>query len=388
MRINHKVIIGFILIGIISFNEIIAQTAGPFSPGTGTNVNVGTNPAWSNPGNITASDDNRASATLVSGQTSDALVATNFGFTIPTNATIDGITVNIERYGTRTTFFLVTRAIRDQTIQLTKDGTTAVGANRALTTTNWPTSDGIQLYGSISDLWGTTWTPAEINSSNFGVYIQAFSWKIGFLGNNTLSAFVDHVTVTIDYTVPTPVELISFDGKVIEEVIELKWQTSWERNNDFYTIEKSSNGLNYMELATVGGKGTTEFISDYTYIDPLPFQGNNYYRLSQTDFDGTYEVFKPIMVQYKEEGSMMNIYPNPVTDQYVNINLNPDLLKGENNQTYIIVRSITGELVYQQIIANNKLGDKISLNRRFESGIYILELHSPYGKSSEKLIVN
>jgi hypothetical protein len=94
------------------------------------------------------------------------------------------------------------------------------------------------------------------------------------------------------------------------------------------------------------------------------------------------------MVQYKEEGSMMKIYPNPVTDQYVNINLNPDLLKGENNQTYIIVRSITGELVYQQIIPNNKLGDKISLKRRFETGVYILELHSPYGKSSEKLIVN
>lgn len=84
----------------------------------------------------------------------------------------------------------------------------------------------------------------------------------------------------------------------------------------------------------------------------------------------------------------MKIYPNPVTDQYVNIIINPDLLKGENNQTYIIVRSLTGELVYQQIIPNNKLADKISLNRRFESGVYILELHSPYGKSSKKLIVN
>jgi len=387
MRINLRILVYIFSIAILQSNLLMAQSQTGTAP-TGSNVNTG-GPAWANPGNITNSDNNRASASLISGQTSDALVANNFGFTIPTNATIDGITVNIERYGTRTTFFIfVSRAIRDQTIQLTKNGTTAVGANRALTTTNWPASDGTQSYGGAADLWGTTWTPAEINNSNFGVYIQAFSWKLGFVGNATLSAFVDHVTVTVDYTVPTPVELISFDGKIVEEVIELKWQTSWEKNNDFYTIEKSSNGLNYLELATVNGKGTTEFTSDYTYIDPLPFSGNNYYRLTQTDYDGTYEVFKPIMVHYEETGPIMKIYPNPVINQEVNLIVNPDLLKGENNNTYIVVRSITGEVIHQQRIPTDHLGEKVSLNKQFASGMYIVELHSPYGNTSEKLIVN
>lgn len=386
MRINLQLLIGLLFIALFSSNTIIGQIAGPNSPTTASNIGA-TNP-WSSPTNITSSNNTYASVSLNNGQVSDVLVATNFGFSIPTNATIDGVTGEIEKYGSQTVFFIPIRYIRDNTISLTTDGTNPTGDNKA-NTTSWPTTDTnpstYTLYGGTTDGWNASLTPALVNSNNFGVYVDVncFFWPGG-----PETGYIDHIRVTIDYTVPTPVKLISFDGQVIEEVIELKWQTSWEKNNDFYTIEKSSNGLNYLELARIDGKGTIELNSDYTYIDPLPFQGNNYYRLSQTDFDNTYEVFKPIMVQYKEEGSMIKIYPNPVNDQYVNIKLNPDLLKEENNQTYIIVRSITGELIYQQIIPNNKLGDKISLNRRFETGVYILELHSPYGKSSEKLIVN
>ena len=158
-------------------------------------------------------------------------------------------------------------------------------------------------------------------------------------------------------------------------------------NNDFFTIEKSSNGLNYLELGTINGNGSTELISEYTYIDPLPYEGYNYYRLSQTDFDGTIEVFNPIMVRYDGESPDMKIYPNPIQDDYVNLNVNQDFLKGENNSSYILVRNIAGELVYQQTISTSILGEKISLNKRFESGVYILELHSPYGSSTKKLIV-
>lgn len=139
--------------------------------------------------------------------------------------------------------------------------------------------------------------------------------------------------------------------------------------------------------ATVEGNGTTELISDYTFIDPLPFEGNNYYRLSQTDYDGAFEVFKPIMVNYEKEGSIFKIYPNPVTDGYVNLTVNPDLLNGENNNTYILVRSITGELIHRQLVPTNTLTKKITLDQRISSGTYILELHSPYGESSKKLVV-
>lgn len=85
---------------------------------------------------------------------------------------------------------------------------------------------------------------------------------------------------------------------------------------------------------------------------------------------------------------MMKTYPNPVVNQEVNLIVNPDLLKGENNNTYMIIRSITGEIIYQQNIPLENLDKKISLNRRFASGVYIIEVYSPYGNTSEKLVVN
>jgi hypothetical protein len=386
MRINPKLLLSFLFLAILSSNKIIGQTAGPNSPGTASNIGA-TNP-WSNPTNIISSNNTYSSVSLNNGQVSDVVVATNFGFSIPTSATIDGVTVEIEKYGSRTVFFIPIRYIIDNTISLTTDGTNPTGDNKA-TGTPWPIADTspstYTSYGGAADGWNASLTPTLVNSTSFGIYIDV---SCIFWPGGPETGYIDHIRVTIDYTVPTPVELISFDGKVVEEVIELKWQTSWEKNNDFYTIEKSSNGLNYMELATVDGKGTTEFTSDYIYTDPLPFSGNNYYRLTQTDYDGTYEVFKPIMVQYEETGPMMKIYPNPVINQEVNLIVNPDLLKGENNNTYIVVRSITGEIIHQQSIPTDHLGEKISLNKRFASGIYIVELHSPYGNTSEKLVVN
>lgn len=386
MRINLKLLLSFLFLAILSPNKIIGQTAGPNSPGTASNIGA-TNP-WSNPTNLISSNNTYSSVSLNNGQVSDVVVATNFGFSIPTSATIDGVTVEIEKYGSRTVFFIPIRYIIDNTISLTTDGTNPLGDNKA-NGTPWPISDTspstYTSYGGSADGWNASLTPSLVNSTSFGIYIDV---SCIFWPGGPETGYIDHIRVTIDYTVPTPVELISFDGKVVEEVIELKWQTSWEKNNDFYTIEKSSNGLNYMELATVDGKGTTEFTSDYAYIDPLPFSGNNYYRLTQTDYDGTYEVFKPVMVRYEETGPMMKIYPNPVVNQEVYIIVNPDLLKEENNNTYIVVRSTTGEIIHQQSIPTDHLREKISLNKRFASGMYIVELHSPYGNTSEKLVVN
>ena len=290
MSLNLK-LLSFILLFIIvniPFTIVIAQSEGPNSPGTGTTIDLGANnPAWSNPGNITASDDSWATVSLSAGfSVSDALVATNFGFSIPLTATIDSIKVSIER--SRSSGFAI---VTDFVVQFTKDGTNPVGSNQAKWVSFWPTADAYVNYSDTSALWGTTWAPAEINSANFGIYIQSI-----YLGG-TVTARVDHVTATVFYSIVTPVELLSFEGEVIEKVIYLKWTTTREDNNDHFTLEKSANGLNYLQLTTLEGNGSTKLVSEYNFIDPLPFEGNNYYRLSQTDFDGTTEIFKPIRIR-------------------------------------------------------------------------------------------
>lgn len=138
-----------------------------------------------NPANAVASDNSYATAILLLSQISNYLKVTNFGFTIPTDATITGVTVAIERSST------VLNGTHDDSIKLVKGGT--ISGNEKATATQWPTSDGVATYGSATDLWGLTLTPADINASTFGVAISA-------IADLASTAQVDYVSITIDYT--------------------------------------------------------------------------------------------------------------------------------------------------------------------------------------------
>lgn len=167
-------------------------TQGPNYAGTGANdASVGT-VAWSNPTRITASDDSRSQAARAgSSSTSQYLKGTNFGFSIPTGATIDGITVEIERYKSAGSGICV-----DNEIKIVKaDGT--IGTTNKASGTNWTTSESFFTYGGASDLWGETWTAADINDADFGIVIRI---TLTMSAESSVNADVDSVRITINYT--------------------------------------------------------------------------------------------------------------------------------------------------------------------------------------------
>jgi hypothetical protein len=164
---------------------------GPNSAGAGANVDNGNPISWVNPGNIFTSNDVRATATANGAlQESDWLAATSFGFTIPTGSTITGI------------IFAVEASENSASAQLdawspTKNGTATVGTGDTTWGIDLVTTDAVTTVGSSSSLMGTTWTPAEINASTFGILIQ------GWMSNTGDACRVDHVTATVHYTPPS-----------------------------------------------------------------------------------------------------------------------------------------------------------------------------------------
>lgn len=161
-------------------------TTGPNSAGTGAsdNGNGGT-ASWSNPGNITVSDNTRASSSVAAGATTEWLKATNLGFAITASDTIDGILVEIEKRSN------TAAVMTDVDVKIVKGGTVQ-GNNKAEAPT-WPTTDAYSSYGGSADLWGVTWTATDVNSSTFGVVISCTT------STNAL-ATVDHVRITITHT--------------------------------------------------------------------------------------------------------------------------------------------------------------------------------------------
>jgi hypothetical protein len=166
-------------------------TAGPNTCSTLANESEGL-VDWSTTNNTTTSNNSyTTSGSLTSSNSvSEYLDLTGWGFSIPAGATIDGITVSIERSWTGSG----TSNVQDTSLRLLKAGT-KVGDDKAATATNWPTSDGTATYGGAADLWGTTWTDSDINASNFG-----FALKVENDGSGSKTARLDYVTITVNYT--------------------------------------------------------------------------------------------------------------------------------------------------------------------------------------------
>lgn len=149
--------------------------------------------AWSNPSNCVSSNDSRATS-LCDKNTSQYLHATNPNPAVPAGSTINGIEVRIERSAGAESAWNVL----DVTVQLIKAGS-RVGSNLNDGATAWPGTDTNKDYGGSSNLWGTTWTAAEVNASNFGVAIRANCL------DGQRSARVDAVWINIHYTEPKSV---------------------------------------------------------------------------------------------------------------------------------------------------------------------------------------
>ncbi len=184
-------------------------TQGPNSAGTGANDAAFGSYSWTNPGNIVSSDDTYASTgTGHSSADSNYLKATNFGFSIPTGATIDGILVAVEKYVTNTT----SGGAYDVRARIVKaDGT--IGTTDKSSPDAWPgtTDPGTYVnYGGATDKWGETWTVADINDADFG-FVLAVQPQ-----NASADARVDHIRITIYYTAGAsgPTNLKSLDTNV------------------------------------------------------------------------------------------------------------------------------------------------------------------------------
>ncbi|KKT38937.1 MAG: Secreted protein [Candidatus Collierbacteria bacterium GW2011_GWF2_44_15] len=182
--------------------SVYGDSAGPRYTGTGADdATVGT-VTWSSPTNIYA-DTNYATAALGKSAVSHYLKATNFGFTIPDNSTINGITVTIDRREGNTQ---AAGGIKDNEVKLVDDTGVILSTSRADTATFWPTSDGIVSYGGVSDNWGETagfWTSAKINDLDFGVVISVINTKVSG-GGAAEDALVDYIQITVTYTPPQP----------------------------------------------------------------------------------------------------------------------------------------------------------------------------------------
>jgi hypothetical protein len=168
---------------------------------------------------------------------------------------------------------------------------------------------------------------------------------------------------------PLPIGLVSFSALENKRQIDVQWQTASELNNDYFTIERSTDGINFEPVMQVKGAGTISTNSFYSATDYAPFQGESYYRLTQTDFDGTTARFIPVMVNIKQKA--LQLYPNPNPGKFTLV------IPGAEKNQRIKISDVVGNAVY--ISSANELN---MLDINLQAGIYFAEIVG--GKELEK----
>lgn len=246
--------------------------------------------------------------------------------------------------------------------------------------------------GTLGDTWhdsgnfgnssGTKTFDLDITATDAITYGYTYSYVSGNQGDGEYATFSSSppggnalntgVLPDCKITVAVlPIELLSFTGKSIGSSNLLEWKTTTEINNDYFTLERSSNATHFSELGIIEGAGNSNTLLHYQFTDNAPLEGVNYYRLKQTDFDGVYSYSSIVALSNKT--TAFSIWNSAETL----------FIKGdnENSTSSLKIYNLLGELVLEKYFQEN-----ITINTTdFSSGIYLVKIQSNENLITQKV---
>ncbi len=126
----------------------------------------------------------------------------------------------------------------------------------------------------------------------------------------------DPILIGVDFSAALPVRLISFQAKKMNQQVEVLWRTASETENSHFTVQRSADASKFEDISVLDGKGNANNLNNYRFVDNNPLAGISYYRLKQTDFDGTSTLSGIVSVKMNGKSDIeFSVYPNPVVAQ-------------------------------------------------------------------------
>jgi len=186
---------------------------------------------------------------------------------------------------------------------------------------------------------------------------------------------------------PLPIELLDFYGVCKNDYIELNWSTSAEINNDYFTVEKSYNAVDWKELTTVPGAGFSNEVLNYSTLDYDINKNNStvYYRIRQTDFDGTTTVSQVISLNcYNMGGETIMFISSALENENIVISFN-----GAQGKSYeVMVVDMLGRKLYNNKIVITDPAQQFNINKEiFSSGLYNIVIQSETDLITKQIVI-
>ena len=206
----------------------------------------------------------------------------------------------------------------------------------------------------------------------FGVMTTA-NWHTPALeGQNLRQNILCYISPPIICGTVLPIELTSFTAVAEGDFNLIEWTTTTEVKNDYFSIQRSTDAENFVEVAQVDGAGTSLQVNNYEIRDNVQYDGVLYYRLKQTDFDGEFKYSKVIAIDNRELAEI-DVFPSPADDL-----ITVTLVEKPSATISYVIRNTVGTVVW-----SGELNDKVELINvsEFPGGIYFISMQID-GKST------
>ncbi|MBK8499027.1 MAG: T9SS type A sorting domain-containing protein [Flavobacteriales bacterium] len=213
---------------------------------------------------------------------------------------------------------------------------------------------------------------------NGSVWSQPPNGTVNTLTNTVTTSLTNNYVIVwalVQSSTPLPVELLWFDAQPMDEEVLCSWSTATELNNDYFTVERSADGLSFIDIGEVGGAGASQMTHDYAFADKQPLGGLSYYRLRQTDLDGA-ESWSDVVAVWRDAPSAeLAVYPNPCTDRLF---IGGSVPAGE----HVLILDATGRVV---IDAASSAGTSIDVSA-LPAGSYVVRTSNTSGSGSARFV--
>lgn len=255
----------------------------------------------------------------------------------------------------------------------------ASSANWAVPIGGCPDDESINNTAYLDANGGGTSTPGNVYTGDINFNME-FNLS-GLTPNKVYYLYVDGNTTTVDESFvvemstpgagdgpngtincinPLPIELLDFSTTLENGHVLLHWVTASERNNMKFSVEKSRDFFNWQQITEVNGAGNSTEELNYYANDYHPFNGVNYYRIKQIDFDGkyTYSHIEAVTIE-----NQLLIEPNPNNGQFTLYGLD------KNQKNDIAIYNLFGQKIFE--ISTDNVQEEINISD-LSSGLYYL----------------
>ena len=233
------------------------------------------------------------------------------------------------------------------------------------------------LDGTQSGLGGLFSFDEGIAGGNNSFLTTAFD-NTANNNHGTLSGFALTAASASNFTshpISLPVNFISFTAIAQKGQSYLQWQTAQEQNSRDYSIERSTDGANYTPIGSVPAAGNSSMPLSYSFLDPAPVTGNNYYRLKEIDEDNHF-MYSVIRVLYFGASQGRELFWFRTGDKAVEVDY-----RDGSNEGYMVY-DMNGRIVQQGQLSSGKL----YLNQ-VASGVYSVKIITVTGTELNTKVV-